>query len=338
MIEPLGQPEALPIPGIGLPQPPAGALHSEMLLGPLDYPVELGDYLFSRGIAIAVAQDLLEDPGVAERPARQQDGGHAGLLVGLARLLRGRQAAGQEDRGGQRLGELTGQLVVRLPLVLLGGVARVEPDPGHARVLDQAAGDLEAAPVARHEPRAQLDGYRQPAPLYRRARDGDGLLRVLEKGGAGAGLHDLLDRAAHVDVDQVGAGLTGLLGGDLHHLRVVAEELDRDRVLVGVDAQEFAQRALVAVLDPEARDHLGHGKASTLAARLHSDEPVADARQRRQDRTVREADASELPGLVDHASQARRGRWDARRRRRPWVLRAASGAVALPDEAQPRQG
>src|SRR3954469_19359514 len=136
MIEPLGQPEALPIPGIGLPQPPSRALHSEMLLGPLDYPVELGDYLLSRRTAVAVAQDLLEDPGVAEGPARQQDGSHARLLVGLARLLRGRQAAGQEDRGGQRLGKRTRQLVVRLPLVLLRGVARVEPDPGHPGVLD----------------------------------------------------------------------------------------------------------------------------------------------------------------------------------------------------------
>jgi hypothetical protein len=36
----------------------------------------------------------------------------------------------------------------------------------------------------------------------------------------------------------------------------VAEELDRDRVLVGMDPEELAMGALVAVLEPEARHHL----------------------------------------------------------------------------------
>src|SRR4051794_37450305 len=157
-----------------------------MLLGPVYYPVELGDYLLRRRIGVPGPEELLEDPGVAEGAASQQDGGCAGLLVGLPRLLRAREAAGEEDRGGQRLGQLPRQLVVGLPLVLLGGVAWVERDPGHPRVLDQAAGDLEPAPVAGNEPGAQLDRHRQAAPLDGAARNGDGSVRVLQKRGAGA--------------------------------------------------------------------------------------------------------------------------------------------------------
>ena len=71
---------------------------------------------------------------------------------------------------------------------------------------------------------------------------------VVEQRRAGAGLRHLADGAAEVDVDDVRAG--GLdhprrLG---HRGRVGAEDLDRERVLVGGDAQ-VAERALVPVLD-----------------------------------------------------------------------------------------
>ena len=45
-------------------------------------------------------------------------------------------------------------------------------------------------------------------------------------------------------------------GRRAHHLGVLAEELDRDRVLVGMQAQQLAQGALVAVVEAEAGDHL----------------------------------------------------------------------------------
>src|SRR3954451_20000557 len=110
-----------------------------MLLRSVYYPVELDDDLLDGWLAVTGAQELLEDPGVPERAARQQDGCHAGLLVGLARLLGAGQAARQQDRGGKRLGQLAGQLVVRLALVLLRGVARVQRNRGDAGVLNQAA-------------------------------------------------------------------------------------------------------------------------------------------------------------------------------------------------------
>ena len=70
-------------------------------------------------------------------------------------------------------------------------------------------------------------------------------------------------------------------GRAAHDLGVLAEELDRDRpvvALVGVDAQHLRARLLVAVVDPEARDHLGDREPRAVALGLQAHEPVADAR------------------------------------------------------------
>ena len=109
---------------------------------------------------------------------------------------------------------------------------------------------------------------------------------VLQQRGAGAGLADLAHRAAHVQVDQVGARGGHHRGGLAHDVGVVAEELHRHRVLVGMDAQELAHGALVAVGQAEARHHLGHHEAGAVAPRLQPDEPVADAGQRREHEPV----------------------------------------------------
>ena len=182
------------------------------------------------------------------------------------------------------------------------------------------SGQLEALAVARLEPRAQLDGDRRPRRPPRAARAiASASSGSAEQRGAGAGLADLAHRAAHVDVDQVGAGLGDDRGRRAHHLGVLAEELDRDRVLVGVDPQQLAQGALVAVVQAEARDHLGDREAGAVAARLQADEPVADPGQR---------------------APAARG-WRSRRRRsRKGDVSGGCIAlsVALVDQAEPAQG
>src|SRR3954469_14745482 len=127
-----------------------------MLLGSVDYPVELLLDLLNRWFSTAEPQKLLEDPWIAERPARQQHRRDARLVVSLLRLPGARQATCQQDRRRQGLSQLARQLVIRLALVLLGRVARVERDRGDPRVLDQAAGHVEATPVPWHESRAQF--------------------------------------------------------------------------------------------------------------------------------------------------------------------------------------
>ena len=69
----------------------------------------------------------------------------------------------------------------------------------------------------------------RPLPARRRARERDRAVGVVEQRRAGAGAADLRHRAAHVEVDQVGARGGDRRGGRAHHVGVGAEQLDRDR-------------------------------------------------------------------------------------------------------------
>ena len=305
----LSQPERLRVPGVELAQVATRALDSQVLLGAVDDPAQLGDHLVARGLALAQAEQALEPPRVAQRAAREHHGVGAGALEGLHRALVGAQAAGDDHRHVERLDQLRGQHVVRLAAVLLRGVARVEGDAGHARLVDQPPRQLEAGALARALPGAQLDRHGQSAALARRAGDRDRAVGIVQQGGPGARLAHLADGAAHVEVDQVGAVLGGDAGGDPHDVGVVPEQLDGHRVLVRVDAQELAQRALVAVLQPEARDHLAERQPGAVPLGLEPHEPVADAGQRREHHAVGDPVAAQGPGLVQgaHGSQVSPG-------------------------------
>src|SRR3954470_10444120 len=87
VIQPLGQAQPLSVPRISLSEPPSRALHPKMLLGAIDHPFELIDDLLDRWLTLASTEQLLEDPGVSKRAARQQNSGHARVFVGLARLF-----------------------------------------------------------------------------------------------------------------------------------------------------------------------------------------------------------------------------------------------------------
>ena len=112
------------------------------------------------------------------------------------------------------------------------------------------------------EPRADRRGSRasrrEAAPHLHRDRDVDGIgdgrddpageLGIVEQRRARAGLRHLADGAAEVDVDDVGARGLDHARRVGHRVGVGAEDLDRQRMLVGGDAQ-VAERLLVAVLD-----------------------------------------------------------------------------------------
>ena len=74
--------------------------------------------------------------------------------------------------------------------------------------------------------------------------------------------------------------------------RVGAEDLDRERVLVGAHP-EVAERPLVPVLDPGHRDHLGADEAGPVAAALAAERLHADARHRRQNQAAGDVDAAQ---------------------------------------------
>jgi hypothetical protein len=113
----------------------------------------------------------------------------------------------------------------------------------------------------------------------------------------GAGLADLLDGTAHVEIDQIRAGVRDHGGRLAHDRRVVAEQLDGDRVLVRMDAQELLDGALVAIGEAEAGDHLRGDEGGPEATRLKAHEPVADAGQRSEDEPVLERPSAKGPGV-----------------------------------------
>ena len=118
-------------------------------------------------------------------------------------------------------------------------------------------------------------------------------VRVGDQRRPGAGLQHLRHRAAHVEVDQRRPGRGRHRRRLAHHLGIGAEQLDRDRALVGMDAQHLLDRAPVAVGDREARDHLGDRQPGAVAVRLQADEPVADPGQRREQDAVGELDVGD---------------------------------------------
>ena len=163
-----------------------------------------------------------------------------------------------------------------------------------------------------HEPRAELEAgaraVRDAAPhLHRHGnldRPGDrfddaaGERLVLHQMRTGAGLRHLAHRAAEVHIDDVRAcGLdharrVGHRGG------VRAEDLDRERVLVGSDAQ-VAEGALVAVLDPGGGDHLRADETGAEAASLAPKRLDADAGHRREHDSRRHLDAADRPRVLE---------------------------------------
>ena len=126
----------------------------------------------------------------------------------------------------------------------------MERDRCDARLLHEPVGDLDAALIARPQAGAQLDGHRHP---WARALDGgpgdpDREAGVGEQRRPRSGAPDLRHRAAHVDVDGVGPDRRHVRGGAAHDVRVLPEQLYRDRaarMLAGVDPQQLSQvRAL----------------------------------------------------------------------------------------------
>ena len=138
------------------------------------------------------------------------------------------------------------------------------------------------------EPRADVEARArpvlEPAPHLDRHGDGDGVrdgghdparaLGIVQQRRACARLRHLLDGATEVDVHQVGAGRLDHPRRLGHRLRLGAEDLDGEGMLVGGDAQ-VAERSLVPVVQSGAADHLradepGAVTASLTAKGLHA--------------------------------------------------------------------
>ena len=260
-----------------------------MLLRAVDHPEQLPHDLLARRRRRATPGELLEDPGIAERAARHHHGVRARLGVGGAGAIGAAQAARDDDRHLDEPGQLAHQRVVGASAVLDRRRPRVEGDRGDARV-GEANRQLEAGAISGLEPGADLDRDGPAGALDRGARDGDREVGIVDQRRPRPGPRDLAHGAAHVDVDQVGPSVRRDAGAGAHHVWVVPEELDRHRMLLGMNDQELLERAAVAVMKREARDHLRDREPGAVAARLKAHEPVADPGQRGEKDAVGDLD------------------------------------------------
>ena len=108
------------------------------------------------------------------------------------------------------------------------------------------------------------------------------MVEVAHQGRAGIAADHPLGRAAHVDVDDPGAGRLGDPRRLGHPARIAAGELDHMRL----DARPFGpQLRLLGALDEfVGRDHLGDDEAGAETLGDPAEGDIRDARQRREDR------------------------------------------------------
>ncbi len=287
--------EALDVPGVELAQIAVGALGAKMLAGAIDHPIELGEDLVSGRVTTQVPSSSPNSHGFPSEPRASWIAAAPVCANASTGLLGGAQAAGDQHRNGQLLDQPPGELIVGTAAVALRRVSRMDAESRHATVIGQPPGGLDPLVIPGTQPGTQLDGDGQATAAGRRERQRNRQIGVIEQGRAGAGLADLRDRAAHVDVDQVRARRRDSLRGGRHHIGIVAEQLDRHRVLIGVDPQQLGAGALVAVVHGKARDHLGHGQAGAVALGLQPHEPVADPGQWRKHDPVGDLHPTQAP-------------------------------------------
>ena len=152
--------------------------------------------------------------------------------------------------------------------------------------------DLGRVPAGPH-----LHRHRNPHRPGHRTDDARGVLRLAHQAAAGVVLGDLRHRAAHVDVDDVGAHALDDLRRGGHLVGIAAEDLDRDRpLLFGVSG--VLERAVDAAHQTLGADHLGHDEpASALALDEAAERSVGHARHRGERERRREIDGPDLHGI-----------------------------------------
>src|SRR5207247_3628975 len=162
---------------------------------------------------------------------------------------------------------------------------------------DELRPDVETGSRAVREPAAHLHGNRERDRACDGVDDRACAPRLLETVGARARLRHLAHRAAEVDVDDVRPGVLDHAGSLGHHCWLGAEDLDRERMLVGGDAQ-VAERALVLVREARAADHLRADEPRTEAPPLPAEGLHADSGHGRENEAGGDLHAADSPGFA----------------------------------------
>ena len=153
----------------------------------------------------------------------------------------------------------------------------------HRQALD--AGCLQAGRHRQVVPRGgvpaepDLGGDRNRDRLDHGFADPAGELGIAQQGRAARRLDDLGHRAAHVDVDDIGAGRLRHPGRLRHHPGVAPHQVHRDRRLIPIEVHQ-PERFPMPADERLAADHLGAGQPGAELPSDLSEGRVGDARHR----------------------------------------------------------
>ena len=152
---------------------------------------------------------------------------------------------------------------------------------------------------------AEFHGHGHIHGLDDRLDDAPGELGVTHERRTVAAADDLAHRAAHVDVQNVRAGVCQRHGRGLgHDLRLVAEDLHGGRVLVRRRPEQLLR--LFIVIDQRlGAHHFRAGEGSTLCAAQRAKWRVGHARHGRERERAADLDVSDL----HHAISSSTGQW-----------------------------
>ena len=246
-------------------------------------------------------EQLLEQPRVAKRAAREHHGRGAGLLEGRERVPRRLRPPVRITGASSVAHERGGELVVGTPCGgrraergwnAIAATPASRQGGGRARSRSCSPGrrperslTVTGRPLPSRAARATATATSgspssaAPAPVLQTFGTGQPMLRSIASAPA----------------------LRDARGGRAHDGGSCAEQLDRDRpavALARVDAQHLATRALVAVKDGMGGDHLRDDEAGAVALGLQAHEPVADASQRREHDAVGNRSGPSCQGSV----------------------------------------
>ena len=296
---------------------------------------ELCDDLLPRRLLVRVTDDLADRPRVALRGTTDHDRGRAGRR--------------QHGLGSRREVTSPDAMTGTSTRSTSSAVSEWSASPVYICFADLGCSVSVAAPASTNRgpsSRQAREPFSRPRRIFTETgtETASATARTIAaarsgspRRGTGASLGHLLDRAAEVDVDEVGT--RGLdhprrLG---HRRRVAAKDLDRQRMLVGSDP-EIAERALVAVLEPGAADHLRAHEPSPVPAPLAAKCLHAHTCHRGKDDACRDLDVADSPGCPQiYLHRAGKGsempvdvvlrrRYHARLPRRPFLGRAFFGS------------
>jgi hypothetical protein len=141
-----------------------------------------------------------------------------------------------------------------------------------------------------------LQGHRKLHRLYGGFKDLRGMHLIAHQRRPGMAVHDLLHRAAEIDIDDGSPTILVELGGLGHHFGLAAGELHRHRELFG-GVLGHQQRLAILAHHRGAGDHFGDDEARAASLDHLAERHVADSGHRSQDDWILDPDRTDFQCL-----------------------------------------